>query len=125
MKVSFALLLVMVLMLAQTVSALTIDTASPYWQWFMLYLEGMDELLLLAWRNIYYYTWLVLAQWILCTWFCQYGAMFIPDVDASECTTEMGKDCNDGISKYFDATMYGGNTDNLPYDYFRPYPPIS
>ena len=123
MKVSRTTLLVLVLMIAQTVSAFTPDVTSPYWIWFMRYLEGMDQLLLLAWKNIYYYTWLVLAQWILCTWFCHYGAMFVPDVTADSCTAELQAECNTGITQYYDATMYGGPTNNLPYEYFRSFKP--
>ena len=80
----------------------------------------MDQLLLLAWRNIYYYTWLILAEWILCTWFYDLGNILIPTTIVSTAET-LQDECNNGVKQYFDATMYGGGPDNLPYPYFRSF----
>ena len=119
MKVSFATLLAMVLIVSQA-QAMTIDRTNPAWIWFESYLTGMDLLLMLVWKQIYYYTWLILAQWIMCTWFSDLGSMFVPGSESGTVTKEeMSVYCNAGVENYFDATMYGGDTDNLPYAYFR------
>ena len=125
MKVSFATLLALVLIFSEVRAA--IDETNPAWLWFKNYLTGMDLLLIgHLWKYIYYYTWLILAKFVMCTWFADLGSMFVPGADAGTLTAEEKTEkCNKGLDQYYDATMYGGGPDNLPYSYFRSYKPTT
>ena len=60
---------------ALVILALMVQESYALNAWLTSYLEGMDQLVLLAWRNIYYYTWLVLPRWVLCAYFFDLGKM--------------------------------------------------
>ena len=62
---------------ALVILALMIQESYALNAWLTSYLEGMDQLVLLAWRNIYYYTWLVLPRWVLCAYFFDLGKMLL------------------------------------------------
>lgn len=85
MKISKGTYMAIVLLLAllvQSSTAFPLVGAAPtgeIWEWFVKYLEGMDQLIVhLAWKNIYWYTWLILADWILCTYFYDQGTILLP-----------------------------------------------
>ena len=88
--------------------------------WVQSYLEGVDELILLAWRNIYYYTWLILPRWIMCAYFYDTGSRLF-DFTQTEDDDTLKEICYEGVKQYYQATMYGGNIDNMPYAYFRSF----
>ena len=126
MKVSRGVLMVaLVLMQASMVNAAKL-TDTVYGQWITDYLTSFDQLLLLPWRNIYWYTWLILCQWILCSYFPDIGTTLlgalipggITNVDSDEVRTEQ---CNDGMANYFASTMYGGGVENRPFAYFKTF----
>ena len=105
---------------ALVILALMVQESYALNAWLTSYLEGMDQLVLLAWRNIYYYTWLVLPRWVLCAYFFDLGKMLF-DYTQTVTDDELIEECYTGVSNYFDATMYGGSSDNIPFPYFRSF----
>ncbi len=112
----------MALMLMFALASATEPLASTiYGQWLISYLQGFDQLLVsFFWKNIYYYTWLILPQWILCYYFNDLGTMLLPTTIVSAADVLIDE-CWKGVSQYYDATMYGGAPENLKYPYFRSF----
>ena len=59
--------------------ALLFQEASAMNQWLKNYLTGMDQLMMLAWRNIYFYTWLIFPKWLICGYFWDLGTKLYPN----------------------------------------------
>ena len=116
MKTSKVTLLILVL-----VFALFADDTSATNAWLENYLTGMDQLMMLPWRYIFFYTWLILPQWGLCTFFYSMGTDLIPNVTATSSEELQIQNCKDGVKFYFDAMYYPGGPDFGEYPYFRSF----
>ena len=104
------------------ICALLTSDANAMNQWLYNYLTGMDQLMMIPWKYIFYYTWLILPRWILCTWFNDLGLKYVlTDVNKSSSDSEMKATCEDGVKDYFEAVYYGGDPDYGVYAYFRSF----
>ena len=102
--------------------ALLIPDAQAMNKWLYNYLTGMDQLMMIPWKYIFYYTWLILPRWVMCSWFNDLGLKYIlTDVTASSSDSTMQKNCEAGVKNYFEAVYYGGDPDFGVHAYFRAF----
>ena len=84
--------------------ALMVPEAYAMNGWLKNYLQGMDQLLMVFWKMIYYWTWLVIPKFILCNYFYDVGkdiydkAKLLED-DAS--VKIYKSECKKGVDRYF------------------------
>ena len=114
MKVSkVTLLLVIICALLSSEAAAATPPALK--AWLEGYLAAMDQLVLLPWRYIYYYTWLILPRFVLCGYFPDLGSLFYPDFTPTSDIAIRKANCNEGVTRFYAWTMYGGGIENAPY----------
>ena len=102
--------------------ALLVPEAAAMNTWLKNYLTGMDQLMMLAWRNIYYYTWLIIPKWMICAYFWDLGKDFYDKASLVDGQDDLYKEeCKKGMQRYYDAVYYGGNADAAPYAYFKSF----
>ena len=104
------------------VCALLVSESMAMNTWLKNYLTGMDQLMMLAWRNIYFYTWLIIPKWIICAYFWDTGKRFYDKANIIDGQDDLYKDqCKKGLQQYYDAVYYGGSPDAAPYAYFKSF----
>ena len=88
----------------------------------------MDQLVMLDWKLIYYWTWLWVPRLVVCRWFYDLGDRFYKKSDDTSyllkdaaSVTKYKSECKKGFDQYFEAVYYGGGPDYLPYYYFGSY----
>ena len=100
--------------------ALLAPEATAMNTWLKNYLTGMDQLMMLVWRNIYFYTWLIAPKQLICSMFWDFGADFYDKAALVAGQDEIYKEqCKIGMQQYYDAVYYGGSADQAPYAYFK------
>ena len=116
MKISKVTLLSLVL-----IYALLIPDVVAVNEWLENYLEGMDQLLMIPWKYIFFYTWLILPRWVLCEWFNDIIIKHIIKVPKTSSSSDIKQNCQEGVKDYFDAVYYGGDPDYGTHAYFRAF----
>ena len=119
MKVSKVTLL-LVLMCALLVPEAAAATPPALKAWLEGYLAAMDQLVILPWRYIYYYTWLIIPRFVLCGWFPDLGSLFYSFTPTSDEAIRKAN-CNAGVTMYFDWSMHNGPMDTAPYAFGQVY----
>ena len=79
--------------------------------------------MIIPWKYIFYYTWLILPKWVMCKW---YPDLFLRtfkifDISVTSTDSELSDLCNAGVRRYFDAAYYGGGEDYGVHAYFRSF----
>ena len=56
----------------------------------------------------------------MCAYFFDFGTRLF-DFTQTQTDEDLIEICYEGVSQYYDAVMYGGGEDNMPYAYFRSF----